>query len=79
MVVDQVNSFLREVEFAKSQIIVETLVIRTTYGSRLFVKLKRKRCDRSLMKLVFKVGSRKDLELLAVELYSFQILCSLMY
>ena len=79
IVVEEVNSFLSKVELVRSRMTIKTLVIRTTYGSRVFVKLKLKSSNRSLMKLVFKVGSKRDLNLLSQQLSFLERICAPMY
>lgn len=79
IVVDNVNEFLSSLEYVKRIVVVDTLVIRTTYGSRVFLKIKRKNSSRSLFKAVVKVGNSEDLQIFHQLLSALESMCSSLY
>lgn len=71
----KVDDFLHSVEIVRSQVFVQTFVMRTTYGSRVFIRIKKRNSTRCILKTVIKVSNNKDLDSLGTFLDSIEKIC----
>ena len=79
IVVETVDDFVKSVDVVKSKIHVQTSVCRTSYGSRVFIRIKFTKSDRSLVKMFAKISTFKELESFTGFLLCVDNLCSSFY
>ena len=76
---DKVREFLDSMEFVKSKIVASSLVVQTTYGSRVFVRIKLVKSKRCLLKTIIKVSNHKQLDSLGKLLFTMEKICASYY
>ena len=71
----KVDDFLYAVEIVRSTVNVETLLLGTDYGSRVFIRIKLTKSRKCILKTIIKVSNNKELDHLGTILDLYKEIC----